>query len=132
MLSNNSRRVLAANCCQAVHLICLGKSSVRLYNFLSFAVRLKKAVLFPEIGWENIFLSATRPLNRVCIRIHIFNFKKQKTNSEKRKRSKKKTKEEKRISPENRLKKSIYGRPSEDFSRHPHFRKLEYYFFGLI
>ena len=42
VLSNNSRRVLAVNCCQAVHLICLWKSSVRLYNFLSLAVRLFK------------------------------------------------------------------------------------------
>ena len=27
--------------------------------------------------------------------------------------------------------KKTCGRPREDFSRHPHFRKQEYYFFGL-
>ena len=39
----------------------------------------------------------------------------------------KETKEEKRIPPENRLKK--LRPPGEDFSRQTHFRKQEYYFF---
>ena len=30
------------------------------------------------------------------------------------------------------VKKKICRRPGEDFSRHPHFRKREYSFFGLI
>ena len=30
------------------------------------------------------------------------------------------------------IKKNICGHPGEDFSRHPHFRKQEYLFFGLI
>ena len=29
------------------------------------------------------------------------------------------------------MKKNFCGRPGEDFFRHPHFRKQEYYFFGL-
>ena len=29
------------------------------------------------------------------------------------------------------LKNQIWGRPGEDFSCHQHFRKQEYYFFGL-
>ena len=37
-------------------------------------------------------------------------------------------KEEKRISPENRLKKQICGRTGEDFSRHRDFRKQEHFF----
>ena len=48
-------------------------------------------------------LSLTRPQGRMCIRIYIFNFKKQ-TNKQKRKRIQKKTKEtkeEKRMYPEN-------------------------------
>ena len=36
----------------------------------------KKVVLFPEIDRIKIFLSLTRPLNRMCIRIYIFNLKK--------------------------------------------------------
>ena len=48
-------------------------------------------------------LSLTRPHNRMCIRMHIFNFKKQ--------TSKKKKKKEKKIC----------DRPGEDSSCHPHF-----------
>ena len=75
-------------------------------------------------------LSLTGPQRRVCIRIYIFNFKKQQTNKRKTRIKKaKQTNEEKRISPENQSKKiKICGRPGEDFSRHPYFRKLEYYF----
>ena len=51
------------------------------------------------------FLSLTRPHSQMCsIRICIFNFKKQQTNHNKNKNKKKQTKEERKISPENRLK----------------------------
>ena len=58
-------------------------------------------VLFPEIGQVEIFLSVTRRHSRMCIRIYIFDFKKQ-TNKQKTKNTKnvQETKEEKRISPE--------------------------------
>ena len=66
----------------------------------------KKVVLFPEIGQVKKILSLTLPHSRMCIRIYIFNFKKQ-TNKQKKTRIQKKAKEtkEKRISSENRLKK---------------------------
>ena len=52
------------------------------------------------------FLSLTRPFNQMCIRICIFNFKKQQTNKKEQELKKaKETKEKKRISQENRLKK---------------------------
>ena len=68
---------------------------------------IKKKVLFPEIGRVKILLSLTRPHSRMCSRIYIFNFKNEQTNKQKSKNKKnpKETKEEKRISPENRLKK---------------------------
>ena len=75
-------------------------------------IRPKKVVLFPEIGRVGIFLSLTRPHNRMCIGIYIFNFKKK---TSKKIPQKKNTKEEKIISPENRLKKQICGRPVEIF-----------------
>ena len=53
-----------------------------------------------------MFLSLTRPHSQMCIRIYIFNLKKQRNEQKKEEHKKsKKTKEEKRISPENRLKK---------------------------
>ena len=53
-----------------------------------------------------IFLLFTCPNNLMCIRIYIFNFKKQQANKQKQEPKKaKETKEEKRISPENRFKK---------------------------
>ena len=61
----------------------------------------KKVVLFPEIDWVNFFLSLTRPHSRMCMRIYIFNFKKQRNQEYKKV---KETKEEKKISPENWLK----------------------------
>ena len=66
----------------------------------------KKVVLFPEIGRMKFFLSLTRPHSGVCIRIYIFNIKKQ-TNKQKKKNIKKakETKEEKIISLENWFKK---------------------------
>ena len=75
-------------------------------------IRPKKVVLFPEIGRVGIFLSLTRPHNRMCIGIYIFNFKKK---TSKKIPQKKNTKEEKIISPENRLKKQICGRPVKIF-----------------
>ena len=50
----------------------------------------KKVVSFPEIGLVKTFLSLTRPLNRMCIRIYIFNFKKQQTTKNKNKNQKSK------------------------------------------
>ena len=52
-------------------------------------------------------LSLTRPHSRMCIKICIFKFKKHQTNKQKTRIQKKtkETNEEKRISPENRLKK---------------------------
>ena len=61
----------------------------------------KKVVLFPEIDWVNFFLSLTRQHSRMCMRIYIFNFKKQRNQEYKKV---KETKEEKKISPENWLK----------------------------
>ena len=63
-------------------------------------------MLFPEIGQVKEFLSLTLPHSRMCIRIHVFNFKKQ-TNKPKNKNTKKakEINEEKRISQENRLRK---------------------------
>ena len=55
--------------------------------------------MFPEIGWVKIFLSVTRPHNRMCIRIYIFNFKESTKKHEDKKV--KETKEQKRISVEN-------------------------------
>ena len=83
-----------------------------------------KLVLFPEIGRMKLFLSLTRLHSRMCIRIYIFNFKKQEY-----KKKAKEIKEEKRISPENWLK-PIVGSPGEDFYRHPHSRK-QVFFCGL-
>ena len=120
MLCNNSRRVLAVNCCQAVHLIYFGKSSVRPYNFLSFAVRLKKSSLVSGNGLGEHFLSAIRPLNRVCIRIHIFNFKKQ-TAEKKEPKKAKETKEERITSPENWLKQIKLRSPEWRFFLSPAF-----------
>ena len=45
-------------------------------------LRPKKVVLFPEIGRMKKILSLTRPHSQMCIRIYIFNFKKQ-TNKQK-------------------------------------------------
>ena len=50
-----------------------------------------------------MFLSLTRPHSRICIRIYIFKFKKQRNNQKNKKA--KETEEEKKISQENQLKK---------------------------
>ena len=62
----------------------------------------RKIVSFPEIDRVKKFLSLTRPHSRICIRIYIFNFKKQQKKAIKKA---KETKEENIISSENRLKK---------------------------
>ena len=69
----------------------------------------EEVVLFPEIDRVKFFLSLTRPHSQMIIRIHIFDFKKQ-ANKETNKQNKntnkaKETKGEKRIFPENRLRK---------------------------
>ena len=72
----------------------------------------------------------------MCIRICIFNFKKQQQYKQKTQESKKK-KEKRKINKRNKrrkettpgkLTKKNYGHPGEDFSRHPHFRKQEFFF----
>ena len=63
------------------------------------ALRPKKVVLFPEKRRVKYFLSLTCPHSRMCIRIHIVNFKKE-TYKQKNKNTKKvkETKEEKKNS----------------------------------
>ena len=51
----------------------------------------KTVALFPEICWVKIFLSLTHLDSRMCIRIYIFNFKRQ-TNKQKKQEYKKKQK----------------------------------------
>ena len=51
--------------------------------------------MFPEIDRVKIFLSLTRPYSRICIRIYIFNFKKQ-TNKQKKKQKTKQNKNTKK------------------------------------
>ena len=98
------------------------------------ALRPKKVVLFPEKRRVKYFLSLTCPHSRMCIRIHIVNFKKE-TYKQKNKNTKKvkETKAEKKNSSgewiQKKKKKKKCGRPSEDFSCHPRFRKQEYFFF---
>ena len=46
----------------------------------------KKLVLFPKIGRVKIFLSLTGPHSQIYIRIYIFNFRKHKTNKQKKTR----------------------------------------------
>ena len=74
----------------------------------------QEKVLFLEIRRVKNFLSLTRPHSRMCMRIYIFNFKKQtkkKKEKEKKKEYKKATEtiEEKIIFPENRLKRSKFA-----------------------
>ena len=58
---------------------CVGKN---------FKFRPKKVVLFLKIGRVKLFLSFTRSHSWMCMRIYLFNFKKQ-TNEQKKKRKKK-------------------------------------------
>ena len=71
----------------------------------------------------------------MCNRIYIFNFKKQTSKKNKKNKARiqkkaKETNEEKIIFPENRLKKNEFA--VEDFSRHPHFRKQEFFLSALL
>ena len=50
----------------------------------------QKSSLFPEVGRVNLFYDLTRPQCRMCIRIYIFNFKKQRANRPKKKKKKQK------------------------------------------
>ena len=62
--------------------------------------RLKKFVLFPEIGRAILFLSFNRPDSPMCIRIYIFNLRNlnlKKTTQKTRRQKTKETKEEKEI-----------------------------------
>ena len=97
-----------------------GNSLMKLFSY-HFS-KAKQNSSLPEIG-RVIFLPLTRPHIRVCIRIYIFNFKK---NTKKVKE----TKEEK-ISGKS-IKKGICVRPDEDFSRHTQTRVFfwpnHYYF----
>ena len=86
-------------------------------NLLRLGQKNSLRKLFPETGGVKIFLSLTRLHSRMCIKIYVFNFKKQTNKPKKQKQNKntkkaKETKEEKRISPENRLKK-LNLRPPE-------------------
>ena len=89
----------------------LGKKLLIVYltNWIEKTGRLgqKKVVSFLEIGWVKMFLSLSHLDSPMCIRIYIFNFKKQQTNKQTNKTLIKKakgTKEDKWISP---VKKSI-------------------------
>ena len=66
----------------------------------------------------------------MCIRIYILNFKKQQTNKRKQESKKQKKLKKKRefLRKIDKKKKKKCSRPVEDFSRHPHFRKEEYFF----
>ena len=91
--------------------------------------------MFPEIRRRKKILSLpARIVECVSEYIFLISKNKQAKKAQKSKNTKKakETKEERRIFPENRLKKQIHGRLDEDFSGHPHFRKQDYFFFGLI
>ena len=92
----------------------------------------KKVVLFPEIGRVKFFLSLTRSHSWMCIRIHIFNFKKQ-TSKEKQNKARiqkktKEIKEEKRIFPENRFKKINLRLLGRRFFSSPAFPETRVFF----
>ena len=77
-------------------------------SFNKVVLRQKKSILVSRNRPGEKFLSLTRPYGRICIRIYNFQFQKTNIQAKKKKRIQKKakeTKEEKRIYPENRLKK---------------------------
>ena len=83
---------------------------------------------------ENLLITH-HPHSRMCIRIYIFNFKNKQTSENKTKNTKKQKKLKKNRDYLRKIEsKKIRGRPGEDFSHHPHFRKqkLFYFFFCLI
>ena len=69
----------------------------------------------------------------MCIRVYIFNFKKNKQKNKKKTRTQKKLK---KIKEENISQKSIkkinLRQPKEEFSCHPHFPKQEYFLFFIL
>ena len=69
-----------------------GKYSILPKKHFGRALGQKKVVLSPEIGRVKLFLSFTRLYSGMCIRIYIFNFKKQQTNNKKIQESKKQKK----------------------------------------
>ena len=94
--------------------------------------------MFPEIGRVKKKLSLTRPLSRLCIKIHIFNFRKQQTNKTKQKsRKAKKTKKKENISGKSIKKINLwapgwrfFGSPA--FPGNKSFFLVFYYFFLII
>ena len=77
-------------------------------SFNKVVLRQKKSILVSRNRPGEKFLSLTRPYGRICIIIYNFKFQKTNIQAKKKKRIQKKakeTKEEKRIYPENRLKK---------------------------
>ena len=80
------------------------------------------------------FLSLTTCKDKYVSECTFLSSKSNKQTTTKKQESKKakETNEEKIICPENRLKKQICGRPGEDFSRHPHFRKQDCYFLWAL
>ena len=94
----------------------------------------EKIVLHPEIGRVKTFLSLTHLHSRMCIRIYTFNFKNQRNKPKKQGYKKaKESKEEKRISPENWLKKNNLRPPGWTFFSSPAFPETRIYIlFGII
>ena len=133
-------------------LACLGPFQISLMKLFCYKRAKKTVVLFPEIGRVKFFLSftrlhsrmcirilknilsLTRPHSRMCIRIYIFNFKKQANKQKKTRIQKKQKKLKKKREYIRKINKNKYicGRPGEDFSRHSHIRKQEYFSFGLV
>ena len=103
-------------------------------------------LLFPKksfwksAGWKNFYqwkIFYHSPARIVeCVAEYItFNFNKQISQTKKQKN--KDTKKQKKLKKKSEYlrkidKKNICGHPGEDFSRHPHLRKQEHLFFGLI
>ena len=56
-------------------------------------IRLKKVVLFPEIGRVRTFLSPNRLHSQMCIRTYIFNFNNKKKQEDKKQKKLKKKRE---------------------------------------
>ena len=99
-------------------------------------LRPKKVALFPEKRRVKYFLSLTCPHSRMCIRIHIVNFKKE-TYKKKNKNTKKvkETKEEKKNSSgewiQKKKKKKKMWSPKWRFFLSPAFPKTRVFFLFL-
>ena len=98
-----------------------------LYPYVCWA---KKSRLVSGNQLGEFFLKLTRSHSRMCIRIYVFNFKKQ-TNKQKNKNTIKarQTEQEKRISPENRLKKINLRPPGWRFFLSPAFPETRVFSF---